>query len=138
MRTSLKCSVRAACLAIPTASASIGLVITAALLIQEASFSGLTEIFQIGLMVAAIGGLVAILPSLLYGAPLYAVLQEVGKASYASAFILGAFPAFVLVCVGVPRGEVAPFLVFGALIALLTHYFYANICTNSPSNKEVR
>lgn len=121
MRPSLKTSFRAAALAVPSASLLIGVVVCVGLSIQESEFGTLQDVPQISLVIALVGGLLTIVPALLYGAPLYAVLQEINRASYTAAFFIGAAPAAALLWVD-PRlaGWV---LAFGSLTALFTHRF---------------
>lgn len=114
------CSVRATLVAIPLGSLSAGLFIALALAIQEGDITALADTLLVGSLVALGGAVVGLLPALAYGAVVHAFLMTRQWASYASALLVGVLPGLGWMPFDFGGGCLA--LVFGAPIALLTHW----------------
>lgn len=133
MNKTLHESIRAIFIAVPLASMVIGIVFGLALAIQEGSIKAMTDTLFVGAMITIAGSLLAVIPSLLYGAPLYALLCQRGLANYVSSITIGVAPALVIVPFD---GKTAIWVcLFGALIAALTHRFYKGT-GRTPENTE--
>ena len=89
---------------------------------QSGKLEDLAGAMGLGLFVALVATFLGILPSFLYGAPLYALLARRGLASSLSALIVGALPGGVLIIVSDAQlGGLV--LVFGACVAVATYVF---------------
>jgi len=75
-----------------------------------------------GTALALMGAIVAVVPTFLWGALLYAFVLTKGKASYFSATLIGAIPGLVFL---LPQrtGFAELSLYFGVLIGSCTHFF---------------
>lgn len=121
MRVWLKRSILATCLAVPAASGLIGVSFGIALAVYEGTLTAVEDTLNVGGMIALVGCVLAVIPALLYGAPLHALLCKHGKATYVSSVSVGVAPALVIAPFDL--GLAGWVFAFGGLIALFTHRF---------------
>jgi hypothetical protein len=113
-------SVRATLVAVPLGSVCAGLFLALVWAAQEGYIGALRDTLFVGALVAFGGAVVGLLPALAYGAVVHAFLMTQRWASYASALLVGVLPGLVWMPFDFGGGCLA--LVFGAPIALLTHW----------------
>jgi predicted cobalt transporter CbtA len=83
------------------------------------SFSLVAAATSLWLLFALYGFVLGLLPTLLYGAPLYALARRAERCSYLVAGVIGAAPGLVLLAY---TGDWI-ILAYGSLTGLATHFF---------------
>jgi hypothetical protein len=84
-------------------------------------FTTLSGGWGAGLFVTVFAVIYGFFPSLLYGAPLYALLLNRGHANFLSALAIGVSPGLVLLATGSDWAGL--FLMYGVAVSLCTHLF---------------
>ncbi len=87
----------------------------------DISSNAAPAMFGIGLLIALMGAILSILPTLLYGVVVHASLAYKGFANYGTMILFGAAPGVAVAVVD--PGSGFWWVAFGVPIALLTHRF---------------
>lgn len=90
-------------------------------LTESAQLAHILELVWLVFFIAIVAIFVGIIPTFLYGAPLYALLSKYGWANGFTAFVVGLVPGAVALLKEPNMGGF--FLLFGTCVAVSTHFF---------------
>lgn len=90
------------------------------------------EAMALGLVVSIVAAIFGLLPAILYGAPVYALLSRRGLANYSSSAAIGVAPGLLALVLAPGWGWFV--MLFGACVAIATHRIARHRLSNLDSH----
>jgi hypothetical protein len=88
---------------------------------ESAQLAHIPELFGLGLFITLVAIFLGIIPTFLYGAPLYALLSKYGWANWLTVIVMGVIPGAIVLLQEPKIGGLL--LMFGPCVAVSTHLF---------------